>query len=381
VRLSVVACELPHPEGTAAGRDLWAWCEGARRLGHEVDAWVWYRSASSPERPVPEWCRFEPFDAGPMWRAHLRAVLRPRWELARAGWEPAADAVAVADHLWSFAAVARFPRSVGTLHFRALADARAVGRVGAPDIQMARAERTVGRRAGLVLAYSARVGRHLRRPATVVPIAYPVPDRPLPVVEEPVAVLAADWSWPPNRRALGTLLRAWPEVRATVRGARLLLAGRHLHAAGVGAGAGVELLGSFERSVDVLEHAAVVAFPCPPSSGPKVKVLEALAHGVPVVTTPAGVEGLVLPDGAGAVVAAPRRFAATLAALLAAPEQRARLGAAGWQAVAAHHAPVPAAAARLAAMAAAFDLDGEHPAAARGGLHHTTSPVPERGRA
>ncbi len=354
MRISVVAGELPHPEGTAVGRDLWAWCEGMRALGHELDAWVWLRSPSSPEGPIPPWCRYEPFEAASRWRGHARAVLHPRQELALAGWEPASGAVAVADHLWSFAAVSRFPRSVATFHFRTTLDAVAVRRFKRADIQMARAERIAGRQAGLVLAYSERVGHGLAKPAHVIPIAYPVPEVALPAVSEPVAALMADWSWPPNQRAVSWLLTAWPEVRDAVPGARLLLAGRHLDDIGVGFLPGVDLVGEVSASADLLGRAAVVAFPCPPSSGPKVKVLEALAHGLPVVTTSAGVEGLVVPPGDGVVIADRRNFARALAGLLADPERRASLGDSGRAAVARHHSPLAAAQARINAFEDAF---------------------------
>ncbi len=91
----------------------------------------------------------------------------------------------------------------------------------------------------------------------------------------------------------------------------------------------------------------------------KVKVVEAMAYGLAVVTTPAGVEGLVLAAGEGAAIAAPRDFATTLASVLASPERRARLGASGRAAIQGHHSPVASARARLAAIAEAFGLPAE----------------------
>lgn len=351
VKVSVVAFEQPLPEGTAAGRALWTWCSGVIELGHELEVWSWY--PSPPPHPLPEWCRWHPLHDRPLWLAHLQGLVRPRHDSALAGWEPGDGAVAVADDVPSFAAVAPFDRSVVTIHFRALADARALGRLRPPQVQLARAERHGGRRAGLVLAFSPRVGRHLRRPATFVPIAYPVPADPLPVVDEPVAALIADWSWPPNHRALGWLLEAWPEVRDAVPAARLLLAGRHLERASVGSMPGAEVLGTVASSLDVLGRAAVVAFPCPPTTGPKVKVLEALAHGVPVATTPAGVEGLVV-ERSDVLVVERRGFAAGLAALLTAPERRAEMAAGGRRSASLHHGKLPVARARLEAFDAAF---------------------------
>ncbi|MGH9029618.1 MAG: glycosyltransferase family 4 protein [Acidimicrobiales bacterium] len=354
MRISVVASELPHPQGTAAGRDLWAWCEGLRALGHELDAWIWRRSPSSPEGPVPEWCRYEPYEVGPMWRAHLRSIRDPRGHVARAGWEPATGAVAVADHLWSEAAVSRFPKSVATFHFRTIADARAVRRLRRSDIQMARAERIAGRRAKLSLVYSERLGRRLRGPVRYVPIALEIPVDAVPCVERPVAALMADWSWPPNRTSLKWLFEAWPRVRRDVPGARLLIGGRGSEDIGTAASAGVEVVGAVARSEDLLSQAAVIAFPCPASSGPKVKVLEALAHGVPVVTTPPGIEGLVLEPETGAVAVGLREFPGALADLLRSPEQRAKLGASGRDQISEHHSPVASARARVRAFSEAF---------------------------
>jgi len=358
MRISVVAYEQPDPEGTAAGRALWTWCEGVRALGHELDAWSWY--PRPPVRPLPDWCRWQPLEPVARARGHLRGLMAPRTESARAGWEPAPDAVGVADDVPSFAAVSHLERSVVTVHYRAALDGAATVRTDLPALQTHRAERRAGRHAALVLAFSPRVGRHLPRrgrPTRFVPIAYPVPDEPLALVEEPVAALIADWSWPPNHRALKRLLAAWPTVTDAVPGARLLLAGRHLERARVGATPGVEVLGEVGASGDVLARAAVVAFPCPATSGPKVKVLEALAHGVPVVTTAAGVEGLVLQHGQGAVVAGDHDFAAALAATLLDPERRGALAASGRRAVAAHHGALPVARARLAALGASFDSE------------------------
>ncbi len=353
MRLAVAVCDHPDPEGTSAGRSAWAWCEGIRTLGHDLEAWCWH--PDPPRRPLPDWCRWRPVDPGPRARAHLRGILRPRWDTGGGEWTPPDGTIAVADDVPSFAAVAGSSRSVLTVHYRALLDARAVGRLRPAQLQTARGERRGGRRAGLVLAYSERVGRGLGpRPARFIPIGYPVPEEPLPVVDEPVAALLADWSWPPNLSALGILLRCWPEVRDAVPAARLLLAGRHLDRARVGSIPGVDLLGEIPSSRDLLDRAALVAFPCPATSGPKVKVLEALAHGVPVLTTPAGVEGIVLGPGQGAELAGPGEFAGVLAKLLVSPDRRAALGATGRAAVLAAHSPLAVARTRVTALTERF---------------------------
>ncbi|MHB8328242.1 MAG: glycosyltransferase family 4 protein [Acidimicrobiales bacterium] len=355
MKIAVVASDMPHPEGTASGRDLWAWCEAMLALGHELEAWIWHRSPLSPEGPVPEWARYEPVVVPPSLRAHLHALFFPRTEPVRGGWRPPPDAVAVADHLPSASAVLGFAKSVVTLHYRAMADARSLRRLRPADVQMARAEHRAARRADLVIAYSDRVGHGLAKPARFVPITCPMPERPVPGVDQPVVALMADWWWRPNRLALSRLLAMWPTVREAVPSARLLLAGRNLPSDTLGTMAGVEVVGPVANSIDVLGRAGLVAFPCPNSSGPKVKILEALAYGIPVVTSRAGVEGIVLPPGGSPMIATNRDFAQRMIALLRSPEDRAQLGAAAREAVIVHHSPMAAARARLNAFTEAFD--------------------------
>ena len=135
-----------------------------------------------------------------------------------------------------------------------------------------------------------------------------------------------------------------------------MLAGRGLERMNVSAESGVRLIGSVSRSVDALQEASVLAFPCPPTSGPKVKVLEALAYGVPVVTTTFGVEGLWLDAGEGAVVAGIPDFATALTALLLDPERRRHLATTGRAAMVANHSGPTAARAVVQVCAAEFGL-------------------------
>ena len=121
--------------------------------------------------------------------------------------------------------------------------------------------------------------------------------------------------------------------------------------AGVGTIGGVEQVGAVGVPADVLARAVVVAYPCPGTSGPKVKVIEALAYGVPVVTTRSGIEGLQVPPEDEPVVADDARFADALIALLRDPARRADLAARGRSAVVASHAPLAAARIRIGAIA------------------------------
>jgi glycosyltransferase involved in cell wall biosynthesis len=257
--------------------------------------------------------------------------MRPRSDVVRLHWNP--SGIAVADDPLSAAALPE--GGIGTLHYATALD---VPRPTLKDRQDLRAERRL-RRAHPVLAYSDRVATWAG--GTAIPAAIRIPAAPLPLVEQPVAVLVADWRWRPNQEALEHLLRAWTEV--SVPGARLLLAGRGGRAV---TAPGVAWLGEVGDVNEVLEQAAVLAFPCPGSSGPKVKVLEAAAAGVPVLTTGAGVEGI---HDNNIEVTSLEGFGTALNRLLADPGRRAEQAIRARAGVAAVHGPGPAARARMEA--------------------------------
>jgi len=256
----------------------------------------------------------------------------------------------------SYPAVHRSPHSAVTFHYLSRWDVPALRFPTPWDLQNLRAERNAARKAKLVFAYSERVGRVANGRAHVVPIAYPMPDEPLPPRDDAVVLLLANWAWPPNAKALQWMLELWPEVRERVPAAELVLAGWGLERMGVTSGFGVRVIGSVARSVDALAEASVLAFPCPPTSGPKTKVLEALSYGVPVVTTAYGVEGLLLGAGGGAVVADRATFADALVDLLLDPARRRQLAATGRAAMLANHSGRAAARARVDVCAARFGL-------------------------
>lgn len=357
MRFSFVSYHVPDAEGTAAGRILLATVEGLLEDGHDVDAWSW--RAEPPRAPLPAWCDWEPLPTESRAANRLWSVIRPRDEAARTHRrlleDP--DTVAVADDPASFPAVRHSPRATVTMHYLRRLDDRALGRASASSLQVRRAERRYVRQAALVLCYSHRLVADLAR-GRYVPCAYRAAAEGVPPTDEPVAALVANWAWEPNRQAARRLLQIWPEVRAQLPSARLVLAGRGSDHLSVGTLAGVEVRGEVTRSADVLADAAVVAFPCPQTSGPKVKVLEALGLGIPVVTTAAGVEGLVPAAIDGCVVTDGPRFADAVISLFKDPQRRSRLGAAGRAGVISGHGPLPVARRRVAVIRQAFDAAG-----------------------
>jgi hypothetical protein len=218
----------------------------------------------------------------------------------------------------------------------------AVHRRSPAVVQDWRAERRALRAATVTAALSERVRRKLQA-KHLVSAAVSMPVDPLPIVDQPIAALVADWSWAPNSLALQQLLASWDPVRERVTGATLLIAGRGT--ARIGDRPGVRLIGEVADATEVLAGAAVLAFPCPPSSGPKIKVLEAMAAGLPVVTTAAGVEGL---HSEGVEVSSMRDFAERLSAVLLDPARRVEMASRARLDVASFHSAQIAASQRLA---------------------------------
>ena len=137
----------------------------------------------------------------------------------------------------------------------------------------------------------------------------------------------------------------WPLVRARQPDARLLLAGDGMEPAHFGAVAatpGVEWRGRVPSAADFLRELGVLLYPLSRGSGAKVKVLEALALGIPVVTTPNGAEG-VGAHGGLVVETDDDRLAEAVVALCGDRQARREAGGAAHRTFTLHHSPLAAA--------------------------------------
>jgi glycosyltransferase involved in cell wall biosynthesis len=89
---------------------------------------------------------------------------------------------------------------------------------------------------------------------------------------------------------------------------------------------GVELVGFVEDIVNEYAGAAVVLVPMTSGGGTKLKVLEAMAMGRAVVTTPIGAEGIEVRDGVEMEIAdSAEQFARKTVRLLLDPQHAARI--------------------------------------------------------
>jgi glycosyltransferase involved in cell wall biosynthesis len=125
----------------------------------------------------------------------------------------------------------------------------------------------------------------------------------------------------------------WPRIQKLAPGAELRVAGRGSDRLG--------LMGEVPSAIEFFQQLAVLVFPLRRGSGMKVKVLEAMASGVPVVTTPAGAEGIERSDGV-LVHRGPGDLAAAAAELLRDETARKQRGAAARADFERRYAPKPA---------------------------------------
>jgi glycosyltransferase involved in cell wall biosynthesis len=118
--------------------------------------------------------------------------------------------------------------------------------------------------------------------------------------EARVLLLPGAFGWAPNTDgALRFLAGGWPRLRAAVPGARLRIAGKEPPSALVEAArrSGAEMISPVPSMPEEFARAAAILVPLWYGGGSRVKIVEALAAGVPVVSTPIGAEGLGLTRG------------------------------------------------------------------------------------
>ena len=142
----------------------------------------------------------------------------------------------------------------------------------------------------------------------VLPNGYPLPDRPAgrsTVSSPPVVVFQGTLRYPPNADAARYLVEEiGPRLRSLVPDAQIRLVGVAPPAlAGLNDPPSVTLTGQVPDMADELSLADIVVIPLRYGSGTRVKILEAFAHRVPVVSTTVGAEGLEVRPGTHLLVA------------------------------------------------------------------------------
>jgi glycosyltransferase involved in cell wall biosynthesis len=153
---------------------------------------------------------------------------------------------------------------------------------------------------------------------------------PAPIPEAPTAMFVGSYRYHPNVQGAEFLLeKIWPKVLKSIPDAELWIVGAAPEniAAARRATPGVRVLGFVEDIKYLYDSARVVCCPIFSGGGTRIKILEAAAHGRPVVATRIGAEGLEMTDGKELLLRDDAdSFAGALIALLRSAELCARLG-------------------------------------------------------
>ena len=136
--------------------------------------------------------------------------------------------------------------------------------------------------------------------------------------------------------------RIWPLLRREIAERDAPRRRSRMDRLGLRADDGVEIQGEVPSGAAFMRDVSVLLFPPVAGSGTKVKVLEALASGLPVVTNTIGAEGIAENDGV-VVVEEDEALARAVVSILRDPEERSQRSAAGLQAFKDGHTPQAAA--------------------------------------
>ena len=128
--------------------------------------------------------------------------------------------------------------------------------------------------------------------------------------------------------------RIWPNVRNRLDGAELTIAGKSPGAAVLALGKlpGVTVTGTVPDIRPIYQGALAAVVPLRSGGGTRLKILEAMAASVPVISTPVGAEGLEVVDGENILLVDSndaRGWADRLVSLADSPIRRTQLTAAG----------------------------------------------------
>ena len=166
----------------------------------------------------------------------------------------------------------------------------------------------------------------------VYPNALPHTPRPVAADEEAV-VFSGNMEYHPNIQAVAYFrAEVWPRLRERWPQLVWRLVGKNPDAIRryTGGDARIEVVGAVADAVGELARARVAVVPLLSGSGTRLKILEAWAAGVPVVSTRVGAEGLPVVDGENALLAdGAAAFAEAVTRLLACSELRQSVGHSG----------------------------------------------------
>jgi glycosyltransferase involved in cell wall biosynthesis len=178
-----------------------------------------------------------------------------------------------------------------------------------------------------------------RERVMVVPNGYEIPEQPVGkgnVVGRARTLLFQGSNYYPNSEGAVFFARdVFPLIRRSIPDAQFRVVGNHNEwVLGLSDCKGVVIVGPVDNIEDELAKADAVVVPLRIGTGPRLKILEAWAHGVPVVSTTVGAAGLPASSGENLLVAdSASELAEACIRVLTDPNLRMRLAEAGRQTV------------------------------------------------
>lgn len=353
MRLLVIAERLPRPDESSGSRRLLAILTLLARR-HEVDLWV-DRDETAGRVSIPRAMVVR--DQALLTSFGVR-VLAQGFTALRAAMASTTYDTALFEFYEMASRYARFVRDsqpscrivVDTVdvHFARLADGARVGAESARLAARTRArELAVYREADALITTSAPDEQVLASepglpPRWVVPTVVQVRPRGKGPRTR-AALFVGHFHHAPNRDGLEWFVRAvWPSIVASYPEATLTVIGTYAPASVIDLGSrpGVRVLGYVPDLDPHLDRAALVVAPLRYGAGMKGKVTDAMAAGVPVVTTSVGAQGLDIVSGTHALIAdEAEAFSRAVCDLFADPDRAGELGLAGQRHIAILCAP------------------------------------------
>jgi glycosyltransferase involved in cell wall biosynthesis len=333
LRVVVVSIELPDPFGSAAARWYYVLAKGLALRGNSV-TWLAAYSRAAGDQSVKRAkdhfsaisvrLKLYPYPEHAWLPRKWRTLTRPysffiseelRQDLEqclREGYD-----VLNLEQMWAGYLGMGVKRALLSIHHLQLLDLAGIvfpsGKFLVSKYLMQRAERHIVARSTNIRVTSERLhvqigklnprARIFKAPEAIDPELYQFERRD---TNMKTIGLIASLSWYPGyNAAIRLLTRIWPKVRKEVPDANLLIAGwnaRRTLARYLG-GSGVTVVENVPDPKVYFRKLSVLVYPLSQGSGMKIKLLEAMAYGTPVVTTTEGAEGLSAVDSRHAFIA------------------------------------------------------------------------------
>jgi glycosyltransferase involved in cell wall biosynthesis len=318
VKLLALLPESPFPWSSTAARYYGPMIKELARCGHDVTVLAVGHAESARDQPAGYFDRtgvrlkfIVPPVARPFLERKARSMWRSGWELSVSPFGDAARAEAdrnydgiIAEQVSTARVLEGYPRVLCTLHCVRHVDIRAdppspLRYVRA--VQIKREETSTLRRVPAVRVLSRALASRVasiapHTPMHVVPLC--IDPELYPEVSTPrqhTVGLIGSMFWQPSRAAARHFIeQIVPRLKVARPDLKYLVAGWHArrYLSSIADRGGVELIEDFEHPREIFERLSVMVYTPPAGTGMKVKVLEAMAYGVPVVTNEHGAEGL-----------------------------------------------------------------------------------------